>query len=77
MNAVTEITTTYANEAETLAHMEAAYQKFGSSKTTVWVTSDGKWLDTLVLESLVKQGKVIRHGGKARSAYATATYELA
>ena len=47
-----------ANAQETLNHLKAIYEKYGQTMVLNWKTSEGKWIDSTVLEALAADGKV-------------------
>lgn len=66
--------TEFATAAETIAHMKAQFAAFGETQMTVWMTAEGKWIDSLVLDALVAQGLLNRRAPVARDGYATPIY---
>lgn len=50
--------TTFANAAETLAHMELMYSAYSETLLLVWRTAEGKAIDLCVLWQLAKEGVI-------------------
>lgn len=68
--------TTFATEAETLAHMALMFSVYGETRLTIWRTADGKWISPVALEALAAQGIIRRTCSPVRSMYVTPQFHF-
>lgn len=62
------------HQQKIIAHFAWRFLQFGTGKLNVWVMSDGEWIDSVMLQTLVDMGLIICKPGNAGN-YGHETFE--